>query len=185
MGMIATDNRSQLRIVLYPDPILQTLCQRVTEFDERLAAVAARMLELMREAHGVGLAAPQVGLPMRMFVCNPSGQPGEDVVCVNPELSDFEGAAEAPEGCLSIPGAEVSIRRALRARIRFVDLVGQERELVGEGMTARVWQHETDHLNGKLIIDSLSPADEIANRRVLKQLRAKYRPPRGKRTAKA
>jgi peptide deformylase len=168
----------KLRIIMYPDPVLRISCAPVEMFDGSLAAVATRMLELMREARGVGLAAPQVGVPIRLFVCNPTGQPADDLVCVNPVLHDLEGAVEAEEGCLSIPGVQVPMRRALRARLRFQDLTGQTRELQAEGMPARVWQHEGDHLDGKLIIDSMSAAVEIANRRALKQLRDGYKPPK-------
>ncbi|HEY3243933.1 MAG TPA: peptide deformylase [Phycisphaerae bacterium] len=178
MAKLETIAPQNLRIISYPDPALRSHCTPVETFDESLSALALRMLELMREARGVGLAAPQLGVPLRLFVCNPTGQPTDDVVCVNPHLLDLEGAVEAEEGCLSIPGVQVPMRRAQSARLRFQDLIGQQRELQGEGMPARIWQHENDHLDGKLIIDSMSAAVEIANRRALKQLRESYKPRR-------
>src|SRR4051794_24643770 len=92
-----------LKIIQYPDPRLKKLSADVTTFDERLKALAARMFELMREEKGVGLAAPQVGENVRMFVMNATGEPADDRVYVNPVLSDPIGEEEAEEGCLSLP----------------------------------------------------------------------------------
>jgi peptide deformylase len=162
------------RLLLYPDPRLHRAGQPVEEFGPSLQALAERMLQLMREAKGVGLAAPQVGVLLRVFVCNPTGQPGDDLVCVNPELSGLHGSSEQPEACLSLPGVNVTVRRAVRAKLRALDLEGRPFEQEGVELTARIWQHETDHLNGRLITDHMSEADAIANRRVLKQLRDDY-----------
>jgi peptide deformylase len=165
---------SKLRIIQYPDPILKKKAVEVDEFGPELAPLAARMLELMREDKGVGLAAPQVGIGWRIFVCNPTGEPADDLVCVNPKLVELSGADEKEEGCLSIPGATVSMRRAVQAVMQGVDVNGRPIQLAQSGLPARIWQHEIDHLDGRLIIDNMSTADEIANRRVLKQLKEKY-----------
>jgi peptide deformylase len=162
---------AHLRIVLYPDPVLKKRCAPVTEFDGRLEMMARRMLELMHDGKGIGLAAPQVGVPVRMFVCNDTGEPADDRVFINPQFIELTGAAEMEEGCLSIPGALVTMRRATHAEMRAVDLAGNPVEVAGDDLRARVWQHESDHLEGRLIIDNMSPTDEIANRRVLKQLK--------------
>ena len=162
---------AKLRIVPYPDPVLKRKCPPVTEFDSKLEKVAIRMLELMHEANGVGLAAPQVGISARFFVCNPTGEPGDDHICVNPRFSELSGAAEQEEGCLSIPGAAVAVRRATVAVMQAFDVAGKPVEFRGEDLLARIWQHEADHLDGRLIIDNMSPTDEISNRRTLKQLR--------------
>src|SRR3712207_4000244 len=92
-----------LKVILYPDPRLRKKSQPVTVFDDALRRVAARMFELMRVEKGVGLAAPQVGLNIRLFVINPSGKPEDDQVYVNPVLSGLEGGEELEEGCLSLP----------------------------------------------------------------------------------
>jgi len=168
----------KLRIVHYPAPVLRKPCAPVEAFDPELRAVAERMLELMREANGVGLAAPQVGLAWRLFVCNGSGEPDDDLVCVNPTLTELTGGDELEEGCLSIPGVSVTMRRATFATMEASDLDGTPFAVEADGLMARIWQHELDHLNGRLIIDSMSPTDEIANRRALKQLEADYKPPR-------
>ena len=83
-----------LRIVLYPDPVLRQVCRPVERFDDELRRLAAKMLELMHQPRGVGLAGPQVGASWRLFVCNPTGQPDDDLVCINPELSGLAGAAD-------------------------------------------------------------------------------------------
>lgn len=162
---------AHLRIVFYPDPVLKKRCAPVTEFDGKLETMARRMLELMHDGKGIGLAAPQVGVPVRMFVCNPTGEPPDDRVYVNPSFAELTGAAEMEEGCLSIPGALVTMRRAKHAVMRAFDLAGHPIEVTGDDLRARVWQHESDHLDGRLIIDNMSPTDEIANRRALKQLK--------------
>jgi len=166
---------AKLKIVTYPDSRLRRSCQPVEVFDERLAAVAARMLKLMHESNGIGLAAPQVGLPFRFFVCNITGQPGDDRVYVNPEIDEAEGLAAMEEGCLSLPDVRVTVRRPLGCVIRAQDLGGRSFEEAGEGLLARCWQHETDHLDGRLIVDYMSEADKIANRRVLRQLEAEHK----------
>lgn len=162
---------TKLHIVCYPDPVLKRRCAQVTDFGDRLALLGDRLILLMREANGVGLAAPQVGIPVRLFVCNPSGEPGDDLVFVNPRLSDLEEHVEAQEGCLSLPGVTVNMRRASKVVITAQSPTGEPLQYHGEGVQARVWQHENDHLDGKLIIDNMSSTDEIANRRALKQLR--------------
>ncbi len=167
-----------LRIVLYPDPVLKKKAAAVTEFTAGVKAAALRMLELMHEAKGVGLAAPQVGLSLRLFVCNVTGEPQDDLICINPVLTDLNGGEEKPEGCLSIPEVTVAMRRATHARLEACDVEGKPFRMEGTDLMARAWQHEADHLDGRLIVDNMSEADQIANRRALKQLRDQYKPRR-------
>jgi len=162
-------------IVRYPDPRLRRKCAPIEVFDESLAALARRMLELMHAGQGIGLAGPQVGIGRRIFVCNHTGEPGDDRVFVNPELSDLVGAAEAEEGCLSIPDVHVIVRRAKRCKIRAFDATGAEVVCDGEDLIARIFQHETAHLDGGLIVDMMNGADKIANKKALTELEAKYR----------
>lgn len=164
----------RLRIVCYPDPVLRRHCETVSEFGPDLTALAARMLELMRAGNGIGLAAPQVGLPIRLFVCNPTGNPEDDRICVNPTLSELVGSVEADEGCLSLPEVSVPMRRAESAALTAHNTDGGVYTVSGEGLQARVWQHEHDHLEGRLIIDRMPTSAELANRRILKQLRDAY-----------
>lgn len=175
------------RIVEYPDPRLRQTCEPFAEFDESVAALAERMLELMREGNGVGLAGPQVGVCRRIFVCNATGRPEDNMVFINPELSDLVGRVEGDEGCLSLPDIQAVITRARRCRIRAQDVTGQAFELEGEDLLARIWQHESDHLDGRLILDRMDSTDRIANRKKVAQLEADYKAatPRTARARKA
>ncbi len=163
------------RIVLYPDPRLRQKCVPVRVFDDRLAALARQMLELMKANRGVGLAGPQVGVADRIFVCNPTGEPADDRVYVNPELLDLTGAVEGEEGCLSIPEVRVIVRRARQCTIQAVDLEGRPVQLGGADLVARIWQHEVDHLDGRLIIDRMNATDKIATKKQLAQLESDYK----------
>lgn len=170
-----TKKSDKLPIVIYPDPGLRIRCAPVAKFDDALTMLVRRMIAVMHEAEGVGLAAPQVGVPIRLFVCNATGKPEDDRVFVNPVLSEFEGAATADEGCLSIPGVTVAVRRAERCVIAGVDALGQPISSSAGGLLARCWQHEVDHLDGRLIVDRMSEADAIANRKKMRELEAKFK----------
>lgn len=161
----------QLRILSYPDPRLRQRAAPVERIDEPVRAVARRMVELMGEAEGVGLAAPQVGLAWRMFVANPAGEPGEAQVFINPVLREPSRETEPhAEGCLSLPQVTGQITRPVGITIEAVDEQGEPVKRTAEGLEARVWQHEYDHLEGVLIIDRMPPADRRANKRLLREL---------------
>src|SRR5947209_6679760 len=160
-----------LRLILYPDPRLKKKSQPVTVFDEDLKKTALRMFELMREHEGVGLAAPQVGVNIRLFVVNATGKPEDDKIYVNPMLSDADGDEEAEEGCLSLPDIKVAIRRPTqRVKMQALDLEGKPFEEIGEGFITRIWQHENDHLNGILITDRMGPVAKMMYRKKLKEM---------------
>jgi peptide deformylase len=163
-----------LKIIYWPDPRLIRISKPVERFDAALAALANRMFELMREHKGVGLAAPQVGKNLRLFVMNPTADPAHDRVYVNPVLSDADGDEEAEEGCLSLPKININVFRSLTLRIRAQDLEGNAFEQVETGYVARIWQHETDHLNGILLLDRMGPAARITYRKLLKDLKDQY-----------
>ncbi len=161
---------ADLRILHYPAPELRRRAEPV-EIDDTVRTVAARMLELVHEAEGLGLAAPQVGLSWRLFVTRGKGEGEHDRVYINPRLSRLGGElALHEEGCLSLPDITAEIRRPATATIAAEDLEGQAFELHNDGGLARVWQHEYDHLEGVLIIDRMLPMDRIANRKPLKAL---------------
>ena len=164
-----------LQIITYPDARLRKVCREVERFDEELAALAERMLQLMRQHEGVGLAAPQVGVLLRMFVCNPTGDPKDNHVYVNPRLADCAEQAAREEGCLSIPDGTVNVRRPLSCKMHAFDLQGRPIEETGSDLLARCWQHEFDHLEGRLIIDRMSESDKIANRKAIRQLEADHK----------
>lgn len=168
-------NPKRLTIVEYPATVLRKKAVPIEKITPEVAAVAERMFELMREQKGVGLAAPQVGLSLRLFVCNPTGEPQHDLVCVNPKFLELDGAEDGPEGCLSLPEVSVTMRRATKAVMEAFDSMGKAYRVDGKDLCARVWQHEMDHLDGKLIIDRMSDTDAIANRRAIKALDDKVR----------
>ena len=164
----------ELRIISYPDPRLRKVSVDVKTFDQSLRELSERMFLLMREARGVGLAAPQVGHNIRLFVTNHTGKPEDDRVYVNPVVSDAEGEETSQEGCLSLPNITVDVGRPVTARMRAKDLSGNLVEQVETGYLARIWQHELDHLNGVLIIDRMGPTAKMENRKTLKELEEKY-----------
>jgi peptide deformylase len=148
------------------DPVLKQTCRVVEAFDDRLRRLADDMLETMYDAPGVGLAANQVGLSLACFVYD--DREGHTGFVANPVLSDLEGEEVREEGCLSIPGPFHETARALRVRLRGIDLDGDPIDVRAEGLLARIFQHETDHLNGMLYIDRL---DDAGRRDVMRQLR--------------
>lgn len=163
-----------LQILFWPDPRLKKISKPVESFDASLRDLAARMFEVMREQQGVGLAAPQVGRLLRIFVMNATGEPGDDRVYVNPQLFDATGEAEGEEGCLSLPGLHVNIFRHQSLRMQARDLEGKLIEETAGDFVARIWQHEFDHLNGTLLTDRMGPVAKMTHRRLLKELQEKF-----------
>jgi peptide deformylase len=150
-------------IVTYGDPILRKPTQPVTRIDEELNRLIDEMVETMYAAPGVGLAANQVGSPHRLFVANPSEDhdPVKLLVMINPEVIESGGEAVAEEGCLSIPDFREEVRRPRTIVLRGLDRTGRPTEMEGEGLLARIFQHEMDHLNGMYFVDRLSPAKRL------------------------
>ena len=141
-----------------------------------------QMFELMYEHKGVGLAANQVDLPYRMFVANPTGEAAEkdsEMVFINPVLSNPKGQDEGEEGCLSMPGVHGDVRRAEKITVAAFNLAGEEIQAEVDGLLARILQHETDHLDGKLFIDRLSVTAAMAVRDALEELEADFASKRG------
>lgn len=170
---------SLMRIRVLGDPVLRTPAADVEAFDRTLRRLADDMFETMYDAPGVGLAAPQVGLSIRFFVYD-DGQ-GRKGVLANPTILSTDGEVLEEEGCLSVPGIYRETPRAERVVVSGRDLDGAAVELPGEGMLARIFQHETDHLNGTIYMDRL---DEEVRRGVLAELRERElagRPPPGRR----
>jgi len=148
------------------DPVLREPTKPVEVFDDALRRLAADMTETMHAAPGVGLAANQVGLSIACFVYDDRDQ-GSGFVA-NPTLSELEGEDTMDEGCLSIPGPYHPTTRALKVRLQGLDLDGRPIDIRAEDLLARIFQHETDHLSGKLYIDRL---DDDGRRDVMRQLR--------------
>ena len=150
----------------YGDPVLRMRAGEVETFDDELARITARMIELMHDADGVGLAATQIGILRRFFVCTLDG---EDRVLVNPVVTPEGGDTEVEdEGCLSLGTVRVPIERALRVRVEARDAAGEPVSLTLEEMDARVVQHELDHLDGVLLLDR---TDAESRREAIAQIR--------------
>ena len=139
-------------IRLFGDPVLRTKAEPVTDFDAELRALVKDLTDTMLEAPGSGLAAPQLGVGLRVFTYNVDGEVGH---LVNPELTNSEETQFGPEGCLSIPGLTFDCRRALRTVARGFNMYGDPITVEGSDLLARALQHETDHLDGVLFIDRL------------------------------
>lgn len=140
------------KITEYPNEVLGKVGTPVTEFNAELEALVADMFDTMYDAEGVGLAAPQIGLSMQLFVMDCDGI---KLVAANPEIISAEGEQSGQEGCLSVGKVPAVVTRANKVKIRAQDVKGEWFEREAEGYAARCFLHETDHLNGKLFIDLL------------------------------
>jgi peptide deformylase len=161
----------------YPDPILMTTAEPVTEFGPRLRHMIEQMFLTMYRERGVGLAAPQCGFSKRVYVVNcQEGQPKEaEIALVNPELISVDGEQFGEEGCLSFPGLVAKKRRPLKATLRAQDADGAWFEVSGTGLLARALLHELDHLNGRVFVQDLEPQEFIKLRKDLEQMKRRYK----------
>jgi peptide deformylase len=162
----------ELKIVNYPDPVLFDVAKPVSEFDEKLRKLVEDMFETMYKNRGVGLAAPQVGESLRLFVMDCSG--GEDksqkLALINPEIIAQEGEQIGDEGCLSFPGIYTKIEREMRVVVRAQNVDGEIFELDGTNLTARCVLHETDHCEGIVFLDRMSVLKRELAKRKIKRL---------------
>jgi peptide deformylase len=152
-------------IRLFGDPVLRTAAVPVTDFDKELRSLVADLTDTMLDAPGAGLAAPQIGVGLRVFTWFVEGEVGH---LINPELRLSEEVQDGPEGCLSLPGLSVDCRRALSVVAHGFDMYGEPKVVEGSELLARAIQHETDHLDGILFIDRL---DREARRQAMKTIR--------------
>jgi len=160
-----------LDIVKWPNPVLDTPGEHITEFDDQLKQLVSDMFETMYAAPGVGLAAVQVGISKRLFVMDCSGgkDPSQRIALINPEVLRVEGVQNGDEGCLSFPGIFTPVERNLRAVVRAQDLNGEYFEVDGMELTARCMLHETDHCDGIVFLDKMSPLKrELVKRKIRK-----------------
>lgn len=153
-------------IRLFGDPILRTPAAPVVDFDKELRTLVADLTETMLDAPGAGLAAPQIGVCLRVFTYHVDGVLGH---LVNPDLSLGEEEQDGPEGCLSFPGLGFDTRRSMSVVARGRDMYGEQVTIEGTALLARAVQHETDHLDGVLFIDRLDPQ---RRREAMKAIRA-------------
>ncbi len=162
-------------IVKFGDPVLEKPAATITEFDDKLRQLADDMFESMYAAHGVGLAAPQIGISKRIAVIDVTFKedPDAKIVLVNPEIIHVEGKQTSNEGCLSIPEFREKVTRARKVTARAQNVKGETFEVTGEELLARALLHETDHLSGKLYISLISGLKrDIMKRKIRKLVKA-------------
>ena len=136
------------------DPVLRKVCRPVDEVNSRITTLLDDMVETMRAADGVGLAAPQVGILRRIVVVET--EPGNVIELINPKIIAYAGEQEGQEGCLSVPGRTGIVKRPMHVTVRAMNRKGETVEISGSGLTARAFCHELDHLDGRLYIDVAS-----------------------------
>jgi len=148
-----------LQIRTLPDPVLRQKAKRVTKVDDSIQKLIDDMIDTLRANSGVGLAAPQIGIPLRIAVIE---VPGEEVITlINPGVIKREGERVLGEACLSVPGYHGEIKRSLIVKVKAQDRQGKEIRLKGEDLLAQVLEHETDHLNGTLYIDHIESPEKL------------------------
>jgi peptide deformylase len=159
-------------IVKYGDPVLEKPAAPVEVFDDALRKLLEDMFESMYAAHGVGLAAPQIGISRRIAVIDVTFKedPNAKLVLVNPEIIHTEGKQKGSEGCLSIPDFREPVTRPMRVTVKAQDAAGKWYEKTGEEMLARAFMHETDHLNGRLYIHHISALKRDLMKRKIRKL---------------
>ncbi len=159
---------TKLRILEFPDPRLRKKATPVEVVDDALRGLVDDMFETMYEAPGIGLAATQVDVHKRLLIADISNEKTDPYVLINPQLLEKDGVIVSEEGCLSVPGYYEEVERAEHIRVSFLNRDGAEVEMEAEGMLAVCFQHEIDHLDGKLFVDYLSEAkrQRIRNRLV-------------------
>ena len=164
-----------MRVHIYPDPVLLRPSQPVVSFDDELRAKLVEMYETMYAQKGVGLAAPQVGWPVRLLVFNPTAaadDADDALTVINPRIVKKWGRSRDQEGCLSFPDIFVDITRPAGVRLAWQDEQGEHQEEDFNDFPARIVQHEMDHLEGVLLVHRMSPVDRIRFRRELEELQA-------------
>ncbi|HHT9145024.1 MAG: peptide deformylase [Candidatus Brocadiaceae bacterium] len=164
-----------MNIVNYPDPVLRQRAKPLTEINKEVYLKVEEMMELIYQAQGIGLAAPQVGWSVRLFIIDVDGDLHGEKVFINPVITEEVGELNKEEGCLSFPGIMGKVVRAQRIKAQAYTLKGQKIEIEAEGLAARAWQHEIDHLNGCLFIDKMSPASRLAISHQLKEFERSYK----------
>lgn len=170
----AVSDLDALRVVRYPDPRLREETVPILAADDDVRALVARMFDIMFGSQGVGLAAPQVGVSVQLFVASPTFEESDRLVMINPKIVGELGWAEQEEGCLSFPGIYGNVKRRKRIIVEFMDLSGLPATLDLTEFPARVVQHEMDHLTGTLLLDRLGTFAKLANRKSIKTLEAEF-----------
>ena len=158
------------QITRYPADVLAEQALPIEKIDDNIRQLIVKMTDVMLKHKGVGLAAPQIGLPLRLFIISLSGNRDGVKVYINPTVTPSGELDAVEEGCLSVPGVYTKIRRYKRCKVTATDLDGNEFTEEADGLYARALQHENDHINGITIVNRMGQAAKIAHRRQLKKL---------------
>lgn len=166
---------AKLPIRVYPDPVLREPARPVAVIDATLRQLASDMIETMQAANGVGLAAPQVGVGLRLAIVDFDPENGDPRVLINPVITKRVGRKElGEEGCLSFPGLRSRVKRNLRVVCEAQNLDGEIVEYQAEGLSARAVQHELDHLDGMLFVDKVGPSDKQSIQAELEEMEQNF-----------
>ncbi len=150
------------KIITVPDPVLRKKAKKVSSFDKGLKKLIADMFETMHDAHGAGLAAPQIGISQRVIVlCIHENDSSLEIAIVNPEVVKRKGERVCNEGCLSIPGYVAEVKRSEEVKVKGFDANGKQIRIKGQGLLGQALEHEIDHLNGILYVDYLESQDQL------------------------
>jgi len=161
-------------ITHFPAPVLAQPAKPIDNIDESIRTLADRMIDIMLETKGLGLAGPQAGVNLRIFVVSLDGTKENAKVYINPKIENSGSLVDFEEGCLSLPGVSAKIKRFKQCSVTATDLDGNTFTEHAEGLLARAFQHESDHLDGMLIKDRMTRVQTIAARKLLKKLREEY-----------
>jgi peptide deformylase len=161
-------------ITRFPEPVLSKPARPIEKIDESIRQLAERMKDLMVEYQGVGLAGPQAGVNLQIFVASPNGTKEDAKVYINPIIEPEGELQVMEEGCLSLPNIWGKITRYYRCTVKAIDLDGKSFTEIGEGMLARIFQHEYDHLQGMMIKDRMTEPAKLRARKTLKRMQEEY-----------
>lgn len=161
-------------ITRYPAKVLSAGAKPIEKIDDGIRAIADKMIDIMIANNGVGLAGPQAGVDLRIFVISLDGTRKQAKVYINPTIKPYGGLEANHEGCLSLPGIAANIKRFKKCKVTATDLDGKEFTEDGDGLLARALQHEFDHLEGMMIKDRMGRVASISAKKVLKRLEEEY-----------
>ncbi len=163
------------RITHYPAEVLAKCAEPVEKIDDNIRQLVQKMADIMAENKGIGLAAPQAGVPLRLFIISLDGDRETIKVYINPTVTPLGEIDLIEEGCLSVPSVYTKIRRYKKCKVTATDLDGNEFTEQADGLCARALQHENDHINGMIIVDRMGTAARIVHRKQLKKLAEKHK----------
>lgn len=166
---------SKCRITHYPAEVLVKAAKPVERIDDNIRQLVKKMTDIMLQNKGIGLAAPQVGVPLRLFIISLDGSRENIKVYINPTVTPSGELNESEEGCLSVPGIYTKIRRYKKCRVTATDLDGNEFTEETDGLYARCLQHESDHIEGMTIAERMPSAARITHRKQLKKLKEQHK----------